>query len=253
MITEQRRQQLGLLWAKEPESNDTSWRKKLTPEEAAYVASMDNRFPAFEEKMDQIKKKHGIDHLPVDFCESMVQSLDGYLNGDTDDIEDLLASYEDEQDDSYMVKPKREIPLTEELLAKISRFSQREGKVVASKFNRFAAAVQKADFKQTDPKSYYEARDFISHLAEKYGLSWMKLDSDHVCWQYEKIFKIDQEYFVGFAVGYDIDYYGEAPEKLWNILSAFVVEKFGAMTKEEATKNIEDFIISSIKDGEYFD
>lgn len=146
---------------------------------------------------------------------------------------------------------KEGLVLTDELLAKIERFTQREGKVISSKFNRFAAAVQKANFQPKDPDSYYEARDLITHLAETFGISWMKLDTDCVRWQYEKFFKLDHEDCIGYGIGFSIDYYHYPPEKHWSVLSSFVVDKFGSMTAEKAQEMIKKDIIAAIQNGTY--
>ena len=152
-------------------------------------------------------------------------------------------------EDMFQMEP---IELTEELLGKIDRFAEREGKVVASKFKRFAAAVQKADFSKTDPKSIYEVRNMITHLAEVYGLCWDKLDTCSDIWHYEKSFKIDKQFATTYSVGFGIDYYEVPTSELASVIPQHILQKYGTMTAEEAKALIKEDLIDSIKEGCYW-
>ena len=147
--------------------------------------------------------------------------------------------------------------LTEELLAKIDRFAEREAKVVVSKFHRFANAVVEMDLSNAGLDRHF-IRDMITHIAEKYGLEWLKLDTDDVLWQYAGNFKVDKNLYVPFWIGFEIDYYDVSSDDLATVLPFLVFEKFATITLEKAKTEIrESIIVNSDQDDsdqdEYWD
>lgn len=119
------------------------------------------------------------------------------------------------------------------ILGKLERYAEKEGKRVASKFNRFAKAVENTDFSGTDPRSVYEVRNIIVHLAEIYGVQWDKLDCCYDCWHYEGGLTINK-YSYAYTLSYCYDYFDLPTDTYATVIPQFIVDHFGGITPETA-------------------
>lgn len=131
-------------------------------------------------------------------------------------------------------------------MEKIEWFAEREGKNIASKFQRICADVKCTDFNQTDHYSIYEVRNLIIAIAESHGLQWDKADCCVDCYSFEGNLRIGPK-FLSYSIGVCIDYYDIPTEEIWRQMPAMVIEQFGAMTLEKVTEIIREELVSNMK------
>lgn len=165
--------------------------------------------------------------------------------------EEKMAA-EDAEHEAFISQPLPEIELDEEMRGKIERFADREGKKISSKFQRFASAVEKTDFYALDLSDRYAVRNKITHLAEVYGLRWMKLDSAHDFWSYQVNFKLQKDIFTMFSVGSDFDYFDYPSADLPKILPPLVIQAFRDLTFERVKENIQESLCDAIREKNYW-
>jgi len=183
----------------------------------------------FEDKFD----------LPDDFSAEETDLITHLVPVDEKDIPDNAFS-------------KDPIAFTDQLVSKIDRYAEKQGKVFASKFKRFTAAVQNTDFSKTDPNSLYEVRDMITHLAERYGLLWIQFDTCYDAWLCERIYKLDQKHYTKHCYGFAINYSDSPRSELSRLIPQFVLQKYGVCSADEIKAGIKDDIINCIKNGYYW-
>lgn len=141
------------------------------------------------------------------------------------------------------------IKVTDKLMAKIDRFAAQEARRCLYRWERFVSEVERTDFSHTDPKSYYAVRDLINEIARKHDIDWDKLDSDHVIWHREDLFRIDKKYAANYSFGIEVDYYDLKSSEHATKLPQMVAEAFRVITYEETAYNIKRHILMNIEAG----
>ena len=158
--------------------------------------------------------------------------------------------FKDAPEDDSQKEATRRQHLLDEQIEKIEWFAEREGKNIASKFQKICADVQCTDFNKTNHHSIHEVRDLIIAITESHGIQWVKADCCDDCYCFEGNLRIGPK-FLSYSIGVEIDYYDIPTEEIWKKMPAMVIEQFGAMTSEKVTEIIRKQLVSNMKRKRY--